>query len=583
MKTFRYLFVCMLTAICGFCATGCSDEPDGENFYTFTGEMMSDYIKTRPQYSTFNQIVTRANMMDLLSTYGHYTCFLPSDSAFATYLQKKGKTSVDQLTDAECDTIARTHLVGNMYSTIEMADGTLHSANMNRRYIQITHGFDADSNAVVILNRSAKILFEQKDDSVENGIVHGIDMVLESSNSTIGDILKDNPRIGLFYEALVATGLRDSIMPMKDEAWESKQKTYPKYWYKSHTWNEVATVPDTKKYGFTVFVPTNDVLMNKYDIDNLEKLYQKACEIYDAVYPEDVNQSYHAFDQLTDRRNPLNRFIAYHILTRDVKGWDYLTPLVMNQGIVQGAIGIHIEKMNPIDWYETMLPHTMLKFEQLTMDNYLGNGKKNERYINRRYDDEFQIEGAEIAQTIEDDYIQDAPNGRYFYINDILAFSKDVRDKVQNMRIRMDFSTIFPEIMTNDIRLNGDPTKDDNANVADESYKNGRNYYFPDGYLANVTLSGNCQFVYRRPHWNFYSYEGDEFNLFGDYDFTFRIPPVPYTGEYQIRLGFCAFDTRGVAQIYFDGMPQGIPLDMRKYLNHESIMGTAFSERITPK
>ena len=89
--------------------------------------------------------------------------------------------------------------------------------------------------------------------------------------------------------------------------------------------------------------------MNKYDIDNLEKLYQKACEIYDAVYPEDVNQSYHAFDQLTDRRNPLNRFIAYHILTRDVKGWDYLTPLVMNQGIVQGAIGIHIEKMNPID------------------------------------------------------------------------------------------------------------------------------------------------------------------------------------------------------------------------------------------
>ena len=149
----------MLTAICGFCATGCSDEPDGENFYTFTGEMMSDYIKTRPQYSTFNQIITRANMMDLLSTYGHYTCFLPSDSAFATYLQKIGKTSVDQLTDAECDTIARTHLVGNMYSTIEMADGTLHSANMNRRYIQITHGYDADSNAVVILNRSVTAIF----------------------------------------------------------------------------------------------------------------------------------------------------------------------------------------------------------------------------------------------------------------------------------------------------------------------------------------------------------------------------------------------------------------------------------------
>ncbi|MBR2016401.1 MAG: fasciclin domain-containing protein [Prevotella sp.] len=579
MKRLKYIFICMFSAVCTFCVTGCSDEPDSENYYTFTGEMMSDYLKTRPQYSNFTQIVTRANMMDLLSTYGHYTCFLPSDSAFATYLQKKGKSSIDQLTDAECDTIARTHLVGNMYSTIEMSDGTLHTANMNRRYIQITHGFDADSNSVVVLNRSAQIYFALQDDSVENGIVQPINMVLESSNSTVADIIKDNPRVGLFFDALTATGLRDSIMPMKDEAWEAERKTYSKYWYTSDFWKEVATVPDTKKIGFTVFVPTDDVLKKKYGIETLEDLYKKACEIYDAVYPDDKDQPYHAFDQLTDRRNPLNRLVAYHILTRDVKGWDYLTPLVMNQGVVQGAIGIHTEKMNPIDWYETMLPHTMMKFEQLTMDRYIGNGKKNERYINRRYDDEYSIEGAEISQTIEDEYVQDAPNGRYFYVNDIVAFTTDVRDKVQNMRIRMDFSTIFPELMTNDIRLNGDPTKDDDSNVADESYKYGRNYYFPQGYLANVTISGNCQFVYRRPHWNFWSYEGDEFNLFGDYDFTFRIPPVPYTGEYQIRLGFCALDTRGVAQIYFDGKPQGIPIDMRKRLDHESIMGTAFSTK----
>ena len=85
MKTFRYLFISMLCAVGAFCFSGCSDEPDGENYYTFTGEMMSDYIKSRPQYSNFTQIVTRANLMDLLSTYGHYTCFLPSDSAFATF------------------------------------------------------------------------------------------------------------------------------------------------------------------------------------------------------------------------------------------------------------------------------------------------------------------------------------------------------------------------------------------------------------------------------------------------------------------------------------------------------------------
>ena len=47
---------------------GCSDEPDSEYFYTFTGEMMSDYLRSaeRPQYSEFEENVERAGLMDLL-------------------------------------------------------------------------------------------------------------------------------------------------------------------------------------------------------------------------------------------------------------------------------------------------------------------------------------------------------------------------------------------------------------------------------------------------------------------------------------------------------------------------------------
>ena len=100
----------------------------------------------------------------------------------------------------------------------------------------------------------------------------------------------------MYYEALTATGLRDSIMPMKDEAYEEIRSSYPKYWYTSDFWKEVATVPDTKKYGFTAFVTPDDVLKEKYGITTLEGLYNKACEIYDAVYPDDVNQPYHGFD-----------------------------------------------------------------------------------------------------------------------------------------------------------------------------------------------------------------------------------------------------------------------------------------------
>ena len=51
-------------------------------------------------------------MMDLLATYGHYTCFAPSNDAVDAFLKSRGFSSVSQLTDADCDTIARTHLGG---------------------------------------------------------------------------------------------------------------------------------------------------------------------------------------------------------------------------------------------------------------------------------------------------------------------------------------------------------------------------------------------------------------------------------------------------------------------------------------
>ncbi len=578
MKLFRNI---LFGVICSLGLVTCDDNLNTDNYYTFTGEMMSDYISSRPQYSDFATVVERAGLMKMLSTYGHYTCFLPDNQAFKTYLEGRNLSSVDSLTTAECDTIARTHLVSNMYSTVEMIDGTLHTANMNRRYIQITHGVDADSNSVVILNRAAHIYFGLEDDSVENGIVQPINMVLENSNASIIEIIKRNDKVRVFYEALRLTGVDETLQKLKDPDYNSED--YERYYYKSDIHNEVATVPDEKKYGFTLFITPDAILdsllINKYSIGKtgIEGLKILAKKIYDETYPEDKNS--YGEEEYTNPLHPLNRFVRYCILNRDVKGWDYITTKEFHEGQVQGALGIRTNKMNPIDWYQTLLEGTMIKFEQLTVKKWQGNGILNERYANRRYDNSQSIEGVLISPTVEDEYIQDAPNGRYFYVDDIIAFTSEVRDIVQNMRIRMDFSTIFPELMTHDIRLNGDPMKEDNDAVADDAFKNGRNYYFPMGYLDGVTFRGNCHFVYRRPHLSYYVYCGDEMNLFGDYDFEFRLPPVPYSGEWQVRLGYSITQTRGVAQIYFDDVPQGIPLDMRKQLDHETIMGTAFSEK----
>ena len=561
--------------------TGCSDEPDAENFYTFTGEMMSDYLKNRPEYSEFTEIVERAGMMDLISTYGHYTCFVPSNDAINTYLKEKGKSSLADLTDADCDTIARTHLVSNMYSTIEMTQDRLATSNMLGRYLSTSQGFDNDSNAVVFLEGTAHIYFKLKDDSVENGIMQPIDMVIEKSNSYISDIIRDVPKISLFYNALLATNVIEEILLVDDPEWNPKD--HPKYYYKSHTWNEVAWVPDTKKYGFTIFVEPDSVY-ERYGITNMRQLYEKACEIYDKVYPEDVSSPSHSFENLKDSINPLHRYMQYHILNKYVAGTSDLTPMVVSVGVVNGAFGFEETLINPVDWHYTLLPHTMMKVEQLTVKKYQGAGKLRERYINRRYDSNYKIEGQRIDATIESDVIHDAINGHFFYVDDIVAFSDEVQNKVQNARIRMDFSTVFPEVIGNGLRYEGDYTQDDNASTPDDSStpKNGRNYYFPLGYLDGVTFNTTCSFVLRRPHMNFWSWQGDEWNLFGDYDFTFRLPPVPYSGDWQVRLGFCAIETRGVMQVYFDGVPQGIPLDMMKYLNSELYIGDRFEVDETP-
>ena len=581
----------------------CSDEPDKENFYTFTGEMMSDYLNNRESFSEFRAIVERAGLMDLLASYGHYTCFAPTNDAIEAYLAENGLSSIDQLTDEDCDTIARTHLVNNLYSTYEMSQDRLQTANFLGRYIATEQMTDDDDNAIVMLEGTTKTIFGKtypngdyihQNDSVENGIVHPVDMVIEKSNSLISDLLRVNPKVSVFYKALVATGVINEIQGVADENYDPSK--YVREYYKSHEWNEVASVPDKKNIGYTVFAEPNEVYLKKFEDegitivnkDTLKALYDLACIYYDNNENYSGDKGKHSYDNLKADNNALKRFMQYHILNRQVAGTADLTPIVMDK--TGEAFGIKTEYVNPVDWYATLLPHTMVKIEQLTVRydregrNNKGNGTIGERYINRRYcEPDYQFEGAHIDATVEKKPVHDGLNGHYFYIDDVLAFSQDVLEKVQNMRIRMDFSSIFPEVMTNGMRQEGNPYTDDSKDTPDDSStpKNGRNFYFPLGYLDGVDFNSNCLFVLRRPHTNFWSWQGDEWNLFGDYDLTFRIPPVPFSGEWQFRLGFCAIPTRGVMQVYFGSdpknlTPQGIPLDMTKFLNDEMYLGSRF-------
>ena len=235
-----------LCLVCGW--TSCSDEPDSEYFYTFTGEMMSDWLTSpeRPQYSEFAGIVERAGLMDLLATYGQYTCFVPTNDAINEFLRGRGLTDISQLSDADCDTIARNHLVSKMYSTYDMTSPRLPTYNLMNRPLFLTPGFDRDSNAVIMID-NARIDFYLKDDSVENGIMQPVDMVIEKSSKLITDIMGENPRISTFYSALQATGVIKEVQEVEDPDWDPK--AYEKYPYLSNNEREYAIVPKTKIKG----------------------------------------------------------------------------------------------------------------------------------------------------------------------------------------------------------------------------------------------------------------------------------------------------------------------------------------------
>lgn len=86
-------------------------------------------------------------------------------------------------------------------------------------------------------------------------------------------------------------------------------------------------------------------------------------------------------------------------------------------------------------------------------------------------------------------------------------------------------------------------------------------------------MSDATKFIYLPNHrWecggSWMNYQADEFNIQGIYDFTMKLPPVPYTGTYEIRYGINANTNRGMAQVYIgknkNNLPAiGIPLDLR--------------------
>ncbi len=523
-RIYLYASLFILSVIITFLGSCDSDNISDESYYTFTGELVGGYLESRPdEYSEFAELLNSTGLIGLLKAYGEYTCFAPDNEAMYNFYALKGKKSLSDFPVDSLKTIAYHHLIrGFALGTADFIEGRLSQKTMSDRFISITFK-DFDENQTIKINQTCPIL--QKDIEVHNGMIHKIGEVLNPSEKTLVEELSLDKKFTLFYSALTKTGLHKELMLIEDKTYDPSNFLQPDP-------NSNVRVPKTRKYGYTALVESNSTYA-EYGIHNLVDLEAYAKSIYDAVYPEDAG-----ITDITDRRNSLNRFIAYHLINKQLSYTKFIIDL--------DNTGHSIKTTDMFEYLEPMCPNTLLEVRT--------NRFTNEYNI-------FNMTGSaeEAVRIVESNYDNDALNGVYHEIDKILAYTVEVDAHMSSTRLRMDAASFFPELTNNNIRGNLD--KGNNYSIL---------WKLPDGYLERLTMSKTTEFGYFDFDERYLDYQGDEVYLRGLYDFTITTPVIP-AGTYEVRFGWKVETNRGVAQLYWDGKPTGIPLDLTIFATNPNI------------
>lgn len=591
-KQFRlWLTACSAFFVAGHSVflSSCNDDLPAASYYTFTGEMMSDYLKSSEDFSLFARIVERAGQMDFLASRGGRTLFPPVNAGVEDFLKEYGYASVEDIPEAYCDTLVKACMIDNsIVYTYNLTETSQQKNELDLPLVIQTTGDTVDANGMVlsIVNRRAAIINELKNDSVENGVCHPVSKVLVPSTSLGASLLEENKAdFTIYYEALRRTGLLDSLSEYRDDEYEAEKANFPEFLYNQKPGNYTYTLkrPDHRYSGFTLFIVPDRVLYEKYANlfsegmsmeQKIDALYDLAVEKYndnqsaeifglnkvDPTNPEGktYKELYWNKNSLTDPHNPLKIFMTYHILDRMFASTDKFI----------NCWGFNTAYASPTEWINTMLDFSSMKLEKVYSTTDPEVEYPREFYINHseasKYNSNERVRGSRVTVPDADNF---SLNVAYYYVDDVLAYDQTTRNNVYNTRLRIDFQTVWPELTNNDMRLNGDP-REGYSEASDNSETGGKaggfNYYAPKGYIEGVEFSETSVFMVHRPKLRWWDFGGDEITVQGSsYDVEFKLPHVP-PGTYELRIAYPGgVGNRGIAQVYLDDVPQGLPIDMR--------------------
>ena len=527
------------SAVLASLLAGCFDEQHPGSYYTFTDHTVASYLEENSdEFGLFIDILKKAQIWGEMATYGEYTCFAPTNQAVENYLVEKDYECVESIPKLVCDTIALTHLLNAPYYTTDLVEGAFPSPNRLDRYLSFTCD-SAEDGLRYYVNKDSWLM--QMNDTVQNGVVHIVDRIIEPSTLMLPELIEKDTAVSIFYQALMLTHMNDSLEKYLDENYRTPSGDScitGVYYHTGNEW-EYAIFPEKRYFKYTALVETNEVY-RAAGINCLDDLIAYAKQVYDESYPLDAG----LYDgDFTHRRNPLNRFVSYHLLEfyGQYDQWN-----VTNNDIVSNNYKRNLWDIE--DFFETMMPHSFVRF--CTPQSANPNGI----YINRKGSptnvpsNTSVRRGSRLLRPSEISVEQDAFNGIYHYIDRILVYSKEVRNDVFNTRIRYDCTTMSPDFVNSGGR-----------NRPGETTCTG----MLDGFTKWWKFSPETLLSIRNRHLYFASYEGDEVILQGIYDATVKLPPVPFDGTYEVRFGYPAMTSRGVIQAYFGSDPNNMdPTDI---------------------
>ncbi|MFV0593842.1 MAG: fasciclin domain-containing protein [Draconibacterium sp.] len=276
IRKFIYYFTIALLPI----LSACSDNYVTE-VYTDEELTISRYLERDENFSELLSAMKRTQYFNILALQGTYTLWAPNNDAFYRYYEKMGVSGLDQLDDATVTKLVATHIIGEKIPSVNFESGRL-PYPLSEESLIMSFGTEGISSTKV-----NGISLGEIDMFRTNGVIHELNEVIAPADKTMAEVLQENADYSIFYEAMTATGIIDTL----------------------------ASRTERNRNRFTLLVESNDALA------------QAGINSYD-----DLKAAYSSTNDVTDPADSLNQFMRYHIITEDLtalefKTWTYNTVL----------------------------------------------------------------------------------------------------------------------------------------------------------------------------------------------------------------------------------------------------------------